>query len=187
MQEAEPGADYVITHTRNWVEKVVIGLNLCPFARRPFQGGMLRFVASEAQDEEALLGDLVKELQHLVDTPGYLTETTLLIHPFALRDFDDFLDFWGMTEDLLAEAGLEGEIQIAGFHPDFEFDGEDAAAVSVYTNRSPYPMLHLLREQSVGLAADTHPDTSEIPKANIRLLEEMGIEKLKTLLEACRP
>lgn len=187
MPEAELRGEYIIAHTRNWVEKVVIGLNLCPFARRPFQGGMLRFSLSEARDEQALLGDLLKELQYLVDTPGYQTETTLLIHPFVLGDFDDFLDFWGMTEDLLAAAGLEGEIQIAGFHPDFEFEGEDAGSVSVYTNRSPYPMLHLLREQSVGLAADTHPDTSEIPKANIRLLEEMGIEKVKALLNACRP
>ncbi len=143
----------VIAATRRWIADIVIELNLCPFARRVFQEGLIRYVVSGADSSKALLHDLRRELKALAAAPIASFETTLLIHPSALLDFLDYNDFLDSAERQLSKMGLEGMVQIASFHPDYRFADTDADAAENYTNRSPYPMLHLLREESItGLA-----------------------------------
>jgi len=161
---------------------MVIGLNLCPFAQRVFDAGTLRYVVSDAVQASALVVELAIELQTLVAAPRDKVETTLLIHPDALLDFADYNDFLGVAEALVRDLGLEGTVQVVGFHPEFRFEGVDATAVQNYTNRSPYPMLHLLREISVTEAGDPKA-LLEIPQRNTRTLEALGrtqiLERLK--------
>jgi hypothetical protein len=176
----------VIDTTRRWIESVVIGLNLCPFARRVFEGGTVRYAVSDAEDEKGLLDDLARELQFLAATPIADVETTLLIHPRAFTDFLAYNDFLDPAEQLLAELGLEGVIQLAGFHPDYQFVDTDPDAVENYTNRSPYPMLHLLREDSVSAVAGDPDELLEIPRRNIETLKALGIVKIREKLQAIR-
>src|SRR5262245_29816680 len=143
----------VIDGTRRWIASMVIGLNLCPFAERVFTAGKIRYVVTDARNEEALCSDLTGELETLAHSPITRVETTLLIHPSALGNFADYNDFLGVADRLLGELGLCGTIQIASFHPDYRFAGTEPDAVENYTNRSPYPMLHLLREQRISEAA----------------------------------
>lgn len=175
----EPGP--VVAETRRWVETVVVGLNLCPFAKKELEAGRVRFVESEAVGEEALLQALHAELQHLEDSPE--TETSLLIHPRAMQDFDDYLNFLAMANDLLDYLGLEGIYQVASFHPQYRFEGTEPDDAENYTNRSPYPMLHLLREASLEMAIDRYPDVGAIPARNIELMNRLGVEKLRALLK----
>src|SRR5258708_27475816 len=134
----------VIDATRRWISSIVIGLNLCPFAQRVFDADRIRYVVSDAADESRLLADLTRELAGLVAAPISAVETTLLIHPHALGDFLDYNDFLGAADELLANLGMQGTIQIASFHPEYRFAGTEADAVENYTNRSPYPIVHLL-------------------------------------------
>lgn len=173
----------VIAHTRQWVQQVVIDLNLCPFARREFDGGRLRFAVSAAVDEDELLADLERELQTLEQTGDI--ETTLLIHPDALLDFLAYNQFLERCDRLLEELDHVGRFQVASFHPDYRFAGTAADAAENYTNRSPYPMLHLLREDSISRAVAGHPDVDGIPLRNIELLTTLGTDHLHTLLRAC--
>src|SRR5207237_6907058 len=143
----------VIADTRRWISGMVIGLNLCPFAQRVFKGDKIRYAVSDAREETTLLTDLTAELEALAASPIALVETALLIHPRALGSFLAYNDFLGAGERLVADLGLRGVIQIAGFHPDYQFAGTDPGDVENYTNRSPYPMLHLLREQSISHVA----------------------------------
>ena len=168
----------VIEGTRRWISSFVIGLNLCPFARRVFDAGTIRYVVSGAEDEETLLGDLAGELATLASAPISAVETTLLIHPRALRDFLDYNDFLGAGDRLVEALGLYGVIQIASFHPDYWFAGTKPGSVANYTNRSPYPMLHLLREQSVTAAADDPDALLEIPRRNVETLRRLGRAKI---------
>ncbi|MCB0686202.1 MAG: DUF1415 domain-containing protein [Saprospiraceae bacterium] len=168
---------------RNWVETVVIGLNLCPFAKKPLVKNSVRFIVSEADSEEKLLVDLWKEIEHIRDHPEM--ETTLLIHPMVLSDFSAFNDFLQLTDELLRQMDLEGVFQIASFHPDYQFEGTKSEDVENYTNRSPYPILHILREESLDIAIDKYPDTDQIPPRNIKLMREMGTEKINELLRKC--
>src|SRR6516162_8609596 len=138
----------VIEATRRWISSMVIGLNLCPFARRVFQTEKIRYVVSDAQDETALREDLASELKVLASSAVSVFETTLLIHPCALIKFLDYNDFLGEGDRCIRALGLQGTIQIASFHPEYQFAGTDPGAPENYTNRSPYPMLHLLREAS---------------------------------------
>ncbi|MCI0682711.1 MAG: DUF1415 domain-containing protein [Gemmataceae bacterium] len=161
---------------------MVIGLNLCPFARRVFEGDKIRYVVSAAEDDKGLLEDLARELQFLA-APIAGIETTLLIHPRAFTDFLDYNDFLDPADRLLAELGLEGVIQIAGFHPRYQFADTEADAAENYTNRSPYPMLHLLREDSVSAAADDPEELLEIPRRNIETLNALGIAKIRARLQ----
>lgn len=170
-----------ITETRDWVERVVIGLNLCPFAPAPALKGLIRYATSEAETQEALLEDLATELQHLVASPPEEIETTLLIHPRVLQDFHDFNDFLGLADELLRVLELEGVIQIASFHPHYQFADADSDDIGNATNRSPYPTLHLLREESISRAVDSFGDTRRISATNLATLAKLGPEGLQAL------
>jgi hypothetical protein len=172
----------VIERTTRWVERVVIGLNLCPFAKAVQVKGQVRYVVSAAETTSALLDDLKRELALLVATAASEVDTTLLIHPTLLRDFLDYNDFLGQAEALLAELELEGELQIASFHPDYCFAESAADDAANYTNRSPYPMLHLLREASITRAVDAHPDTATIYERNVEMLRALSPASLERLL-----
>jgi hypothetical protein len=175
----------VIDSTRRWISSIVIGLNLCPFAQRVFQAERIRYVVTDASEERTLLKDLAAELDLLASSAISRIETTLLIHPQAFGDFLDYNDFLDVAEQLVADLGLMGTIQIASFHPDYQFADTEPDAVENYTNRSPYPMLHLLREESVSDAADDPNELLEIPRRNIEVLRALGsekfLEKLKTI------
>ena len=166
--------DPSITETRAWVERVVIGLKLCPFAPAPALKGTIRYAVSEAETPEALLEDLATEMQRLVDAPPERIETTVLIHPRVLQDFADFNDFLDIADEALQTMGLEGEIQIASFHPQYQFAGTGFDDIGNETNRSPYPTLHLLREESVARAVDAFGDTGSISASNLATLEKLG-------------
>ncbi len=166
--------DTLIQHTRIWLEKAVIGLNLCPFAKAPYVKNRVRISISHAKHLDGFLEDLDRELQLLGNTPADTLETTLLIHPDLFPDFFVFNDMLDIAEQAIVDNELEGVIQIAPFHPDFQFDGTDADDISNYTNRSPYPTLHLIREDSIAKASAAFPDAAAIFERNIALLEEMG-------------
>ncbi|ERS89839.1 MAG: DUF1415 domain-containing protein [Marinobacter nauticus] len=173
----------VVSASRQWVEEVVVGYNLCPFAKRELVKNRVRFVVSEAENEDELLQALQSELQRLEDEPD--VETTLLIHPGVLQDFFAYNEFLDAADALLSYLELEGVFQVASFHPDYQFAGTDAEAAENYTNRSPYPMLHLLREASLEAAIDHYPDVDGIPDRNIALMNELGVQKMRTILKRC--
>ncbi|HET9210086.1 MAG TPA: DUF1415 domain-containing protein [Thermoanaerobaculia bacterium] len=173
--------EQIVTATRQWIEKAVIGLNLCPFAKPVYARDQIRFVVSEAGTPEDLLADLVDELQTLAAAEPEEIETTLLIHPRVLNDFLDYNDFLGIAEDAVADLGLEGVLQVASFHPDYQFAGTEPDDVTNYTNRSPYPTLHLLREASVEKAVASVPDASEIYERNMETLRRLGVEGWRRL------
>jgi hypothetical protein len=173
--------DPSIIETRAWVERVVIGLQLCPFAPAPALKGAIRYVASEATTPEALLEDLAVEMQRLVASSPEELETTLLVHPQVLQDFEDYNDFLAVADELLGALGLEGELQIASFHPQYRFADTEADDIGNATNRSPYPTLHLLREESIARAVDSFGDTSAISVSNIATLEALGHEGLEAI------
>ena len=166
----------IIDHTRQWLEKAVIGLNLCPFAKAPYIKNRVRIVVSHAKHTDGFLEDLDRELLYLAETPAEAVETTLLIHPDLYSDFFDFNDILAFADQAVLDNDLEGIIQIAPFHPQFQFADTEPDDISNYTNRSPYPTLHLIREESIAKAAEAIPDAAEIFERNIRLLEEMGHE-----------
>ncbi len=177
------GHEKTIGPVRHWVETVVVGLNLCPFARRELVNGRVRFSVSEAETEEQLLADLQAELELLNNDEA--VETTLLIHPGVLQDFFDYNQFLNYVDRLLMQMELEGVYQVASFHPDYQFSGTRPDDVENYTNRSPYPMLHLIREDSLERAIASYPDPDRIPERNIELLESLGRDKMQALLQAC--
>ena len=166
----------VSEHTKQWLEKAVIGLNLCPFAKAPHVKNLVRIVVSEARHLDGFLEDLDRELQLLGNTPASELETTLLVHPTLFPDFETFNQMLEIADDAVVENELEGIVQIAPFHPDFQFEGTEADNISNYTNRSPYPTLHLIREDSIAKAAEAFPDALAIFDRNIALLEKMGNE-----------
>ena len=170
-----------IEKTKNWLEKVVIGLNLCPFAKHPFKSDKIRYVVFEKTDLNQLSELLVTELRLLSEADPVNLETTLIIVTNTLNDFEDYLNYVDFSEQLLEEFDFEGLIQIASFHPSYQFNGTKADDVENYTNRSPYPMLHLLKESSVTWAVDNFPNVEEIPANNIKTMQELGLEKVKAL------
>jgi hypothetical protein len=176
-----PTSDEATEKTRAWLEKAVIGLNLCPFAKAVHKKGQIRYIVSAATQPLELLDDLKRELEHLRDVSAETTDTTLLIHPGVLEDFEDFNEFLEVADLAVEDLGLEGEIQVASFHPDFQFEGTGADDITNYTNRSPYPTLHLLREDSIDKAVAAFPDASKIFEANMATLDELGIEGWKKL------
>ncbi|SHE98716.1 hypothetical protein SAMN02745148_01523 [Modicisalibacter ilicicola DSM 19980] len=161
-----------LDQTRAWVERFVVAHDICPFARRELERDSIRYVMASAENlEEALLA-LIDECRRLDDDPSI--ETTLLVLPNGVEDFDDYLDLLGLAEGLLEDQGYEGVYQLASFHPDYCFHGVDEDDPANYTNRSPHPMLHLLREASIErvLASFAHPE--RIPERNAALLRGMG-------------
>ncbi len=173
----------VIDSVRRWVESVVIGLNLCPFAKRELVTDRVRFVESSSTTQEQLLLELHGELERLCADAS--VETTLLIHPHVLQSFEDYNHFLNCTDDLLAEMELEGIFQIASFHPDYQFADTQTEDAENYTNRSPYPLLHILREDSLEEAIATYPDVDQIPVRNIELMNSMGAQKMRSLFLSC--
>lgn len=172
----------VIADTRHWLEKAVIGLNLCPFAKAVYVKQQVRMVVSHAPHLDALLEELDHELALLAETDADSIDTTLLIHPHLLTDFTDFNDFLGIAEGAPEENGLDGVLQVASFHPDYQFAGTTPDDISNYTNRSPYPMLHLLREASVERAVAAFPNPDSIFERNIATLQQLGLAGWNTLL-----
>ena len=176
----------VIAETRAWVDRAVIGLNLCPFAKAPQAKGLVRYVLSAATDPAALLADLVNELERLAEASPDKIETTLLIHPGVLGDFADYNDFLALAEDTVAELDLDGVIQVASFHPDYQFEGSAPEDIENATNRSPFPALHLLREDSIDKAVAAFPDAQAIYETNIETLQKLGAEGWAALQQQCR-
>ena len=167
-------AEDFIAVTRTWVEKAVIGLNLCPFANAVHVKGQIRYVVSLAETPEALLEALIRELELLAQADPEKIDTTLLIHPHALTDFLDFNDFLDVADTALDDLELDGIIQVASFHPRYQFAGTGPDDIDNFTNRSPYPTLHLLREASIERAVETFPDTAAIFEKNIETLRRLG-------------
>jgi len=166
--------EYVIATTQRWLERVVIGLNLCPFARAVFARNQIRYIVSSADSQDLLLADLSSALSELQASDSERIDTVLLIHPHVLQDFFDYNQFLEQTDAALDELDLRGEIQIASFHPLYQFAGTAPDDIENCTNRSPYPMLHLLREHSVERAVAAYPDTAKIFERNIETLRELG-------------
>ena len=175
--------DKIVASTRQWVELFVVGMNLCPFAKRELVKNRVRFEVSDAKTEALLLVALQAELELLDSDPSI--ETTLLIHPEVLQDFYDYNQFLGYAEDLLVQMKLDGIYQIASFHPDYQFGGTELDDVENYTNRAPYPMLHLIREDSLERVIANYPDVDQIPLDNIELMKSLGQEKLQSLMQDC--
>jgi uncharacterized protein len=166
--------DEIIAMTRRWMEKSVIGLNLCPFAAGPYRDNRVHFCVSEQRTASGLLEELRSELVNLHAADPLQCETTLLIHPWVLTDFLEYNDFLEVCEATVDDLGLEGELQVASFHPQYQFAGTRPEDIENFTNRSPYPMLHLLREASLERAIAAAGDTEEIYRRNIRTLRELG-------------
>jgi uncharacterized protein len=181
-----PFSQQALSVTRAWVDRAVIGLNLCPFARAVQTKNQIRYVVSEATHPEALLAELRAEMALLSASDPALLDTTLLIHPLLLEDFLEFNDFLGIADEALVAAGLDGILQVASFHPQFQFEGTDVDDVTNATNRSPYPTLHLLREESVDRAVAAFPQAEAIFAKNIRTLEALGADGWAALQSQCR-
>ena len=164
----------VVADTVNWLEKAVIGLNLCPFAKGVHVKGQIHYVVSHATDARELAEDLHRELEALAEISAEKRDTTLLILPHALQDFLDFNDFLEVADAMVEELDLGGILQVASFHPQFQFEGTDVDDVSNCTNRAPYPTLHLLREDSIDKAVEAFPEAEEIFERNIEVLEKLG-------------
>ncbi len=185
---ALPGPDNeaVIRLTRAWVEHAVIGLNLCPFANSVFRKNQIEYRVSAALTPDELLQDLAAAIEWLAGMPATDTDTLLLIHPRTLTDFLDFNDFLDVADALLQESGLDGVLQIASFHPDYQFAGVAADDLTNATNRSPFPVLHLLREASLDHAIASVPDTEQIVERNLATLRKLGDSGWQALQDRIR-
>jgi len=185
---AGDGADArrALAETRAWVERAVIGLNLCPFARAVEAKGRIRYVHCESADPEALLERLREEMRRLAAADPASHETTLIVHPHVLEDFLDYNDFLDRAEDELDALGYAGTLQIASFHPNYQFAGTAPDDPGNATNRSPYPTLHLLREDSVERAVGSFPEAEAIYEHNIETMERLGNAGWAALRQACR-
>lgn len=175
-----------IAQTRAWVEQVVVGLELCPFARAPMAGATIGYRLCAEADRDSQLTALLVELQRLADVPETELATTLLVYPHGLDDFDAFLQRVEEAEALLVGAGYTGAVQLAHFHPRYQFAGEPADDLSHYTNRAPYPVLHLLREATLTRLLDRYPDPENIPVRNMLRLRSLGRPALQSLLAGLR-
>jgi hypothetical protein len=177
----------VTASTRRWLELAVIGLNLCPFAKAVYVKQQIRYAVTAAATAEDLLAELERELELLVQADPLEVETTLLIHPQAMTDFIDFHFFLREADALIRRLGHEGNVQIASFHPAYEFAGSAADDIANCTNRSPHPMLHLLREASVDRAVAAFPDAGDIYERNIETLRRLGHDGWDRLWVASLP
>ena len=178
----ESAAQDPIAATRQWLERAVIGLNLCPFAKAVHVKQQVRFVLSDASTPEALLEQLAEELLLLRDTPADEVDTTLLVHPDVLQDFLDYNDFLDDADALVEAMDLAGELQVASFHPDYQFADTEPDDAGNLTNRAPYPVLHLLREASIDRAVAAYPQPDAIIARNIATMQNLGLEGFRKLL-----
>ncbi|SOY55770.1 conserved hypothetical protein, DUF1415 [Cupriavidus taiwanensis] len=174
MTSATHSAETVIAATRHWLERAVIGLNLCPFAKSVYVKEQVRYVVSPVTEAPDVIDELERELRLLADADPNQIDTTLLILPHAVADFLDFNDLLYFAERLLASLGLEGTLQIASFHPQYQFAGTEPDDIENYTNRAPYPILHLLREDSIARAAAAFPDAADIYERNQAVMRRLG-------------
>ena len=175
--------DKIVESVQQWVESLVVDMNLCPFAKRELVNNRVRFTVTQAITEEQLLEALQAELKLLENDSSI--ETTLLIHSKVLQDFHDYNQFLNYADGLLVQMGLEGVYQIASFHPDYQFAGTAPEDAENYISRSPYPVLHILREESLERVIDEFPDIEQIPVRNVELMNSLGKKKLQTLMQAC--
>jgi len=166
----------IIHDTRHWLESAVIGLNLCPFAKAVHVKGQIYYAVSDAKDTEALLDDLSVQLRELVALDESIRSTTLLMLPNVMQDFLDFNDFLEIADALLTMLKLDGTLQIASFHPHYQFADTDTNDITNYTNRAPYPILHLLREDSVDVAVAAFPEAEDIFENNMVTMEKLGAD-----------
>jgi len=173
----------VTKQTINWLERVVIGFNFCPFAKRELLRNTIHYFVSQTPEIETCLLELVIELQRLDEDENI--ETTLMVYPSLFADFYDYLDFVGLCQDLLIEQGYEGVYQLATFHPDYCFATAPVHDPANFTNRSPYPTIHLIREASLERAIESHPDPESIPERNINLAREQGFDAMQKILSDC--
>src|SRR5690606_10276277 len=171
-----PSPEHVIAQTERWLERAVIGLNLCPFAKAVQMKQQIRYVVSDATDEEGLLEDLLRELRFLEEADGEEVDTTLLIHPQVLTDFMDYNAFLDVADAAVEELDLEGVLQVASFHPDYQFADAGPEDIENYSNRAPFPTLHILREESIDRAVEAFPDAGSIYERNIETLQKLGLE-----------
>ena len=169
--------------TKAWIQELVIGLNLCPFAQRPFATDKIRFILMEEVELEELVEKVLQEALYLSQVDTMRVETTIIIHPDLLLEFELYLDAIALLEDLLKQLKLEGIIQIASFHPDYQFEGTKFDDVENYTNRAPFPLIHLLREDLMEAALENYPNPEQIPERNIKKMQELGKDKVKELLD----
>ncbi|QNH22813.1 hypothetical protein HEP73_03761 [Xanthomonas sp. GW] len=183
MNDLDPTAD-PIALTRQWLERAVIGLNLCPFAKAVHVKQQIRYVLSDATTPEALLEELSEELLLLRDTPAEQIDTTLIVHPQVLGDFLDYNDFLDNADAAVEALDLHGILQVASFHPHYQFAGTAPDDIGNYTNRAPFPTLHLLREDSVERAVVAFPDADVIVERNLQTLEKLGLDGWKKLFES---
>jgi len=181
-----PTDDTVLRETQAWITRAVIGLNLCPFAKAVQAKNQIRYVVSQTRDPEALLTELVAEMHQLAATDPTVVDTTLLIHPQVLNEFLDFNDFLDVADAALVACGYEGVLQIASFHPQYQFSGTEPDDVSNATNRSPYPTLHLLREATLDRAVAAFPEAEAIFENNIQTLERLGADGWAEIQRQCK-
>lgn len=174
---------HIIAQTKQWINSVIIAHNYCPFAKREVDKGSVRYQVVHETEFNSLVSSVIQECVWLDQNAD--TETTLIIFPANLGDFNLFLDCLVLAEDLLIAQGYEGTYQIASFHPEYCFQGAEGNDAANYTNRSPYPMFHLIREASVQLAIEKHPDPESIPERNVEYAREQGLDKMKALLQQC--
>jgi hypothetical protein len=174
MAEISVDAQRVIAETRIWLERAVIGLNLCPFAKSVHVKGQIHYAVSQAQTAAELLNDLVIELNALLTFAPAIRDTTLLIAPDCLADFLDFNDFLMLADQALVDLDLDGVLQIANLHPNYQFAGTGVDDITNFTNRSPHPTLHLLREESIDRAVQAFPEAETIFERNMQTMERLG-------------
>lgn len=170
----QAGTDRIVEAVRHWLARAVIGLNLCPFAKSVYVKGQVRYAVSAATRDEDVLDDLERELRLLADADPEQVDTTLLIVPHALADFLAYNDFLYFADRLLRSLRLDGTLQIASFHPQYQFEGTGPDDIENYTNRAPYPVLHLLREDSIARAAEAFPEAEAIYERNMETLRQLG-------------
>ena len=176
MSTSAPALDHdvIVADTVHWLEKAVIGLNLCPFAKAVHIKKQVRYVVCEATTPEALLEKLMEELEHLAEADPEKLDTTLIIHPHVLKDFEDYNEFLDVADAALEDMDLDGILQVASFHPDYQFADTDKNDIENYTNRTPYPTLHLLREESIDRAVEAFPEAAEIFEKNMDTIRALG-------------
>jgi len=179
-----PEAEQVLADTRRWLERAVIGLNLCPFASAVHLRQQIRWVVSQARSEDALVEELARELRLLADADPDQVATTLLIHPWVLNDFLDYNDFLELADATVEALDLEGVLQVASFHPQYQFADSEPEDISNFSNRSPFPTLHLLREDDVERAVEALPDSVRLYETNIETLRRLGLDGWRRLFAA---
>jgi hypothetical protein len=176
--------EHVIAQTKRWLERAVIGLRLCPFARAVYVNERVRYVVAMTTSSDELAVTLADELTYLAQTDPSECETTLIIHPHVLNDFDEYNQFLEFADVLISETALEGVLQVASFHPQYRFEDTDPNDIENFTNRSPYPTLHLLREESISRAVDEFPDVDEVGARNQETMRALGHEGWRKLWES---